>query len=288
MYNNSIGIFILSSGRMAYLRETLKSIQNTPLARHSSITILINCNPNSDQIKRIKHFCRGRFSKEIEVLEIEGNDHFSLLHEAFKNSLLYSVALLTEDDHFFDKSLTTEKIYAISELSKTYSQVSFSGYPLGQEQEHASLFASATLHIDRTKKFKLLNNSPFFALGGFISSKENREKIVKVLDKNRELLVGLEIEYYISRKLHPLVGVTVVSDKAMNFQHIGFIGTTQFLRIGRRFGFRLANQLLSIQTKFFMLFRTPLNFFRSSNLWLYLKMRQQIRIVAKHRLHSDD
>ena len=288
MHNNSIGIFILSSGRMAYLRETLRSIQNAPLTQDSSITILINCDPNSDQIKRIKHFCKGRFSKEIEVLEIEGNDHFSLLHQAFKNSLLYSVALITEDDHLFDQSLTTEKIYAISELSKSYSQVSFSGDPLGQEKEHRSLFASATLHNDRTNKFKLLNNSPFFALGGFISSKEARDKIVKVLNKNRELIVGLEIEYYISRKLHPLVGVTVVNDKAMNYQHIGFIGTTQFLRIERRFGSRLANQLLSIQTKFIMLFRTPLNIFRSSNLWLHLKSRQQIRIVAKYRLNSDD
>jgi hypothetical protein len=82
--------------------------------------------------------------------------------------------------------------------------------------------------------------------------------------------------------------VTVVTDKAMNYQHIGFIGTTKFLRTKRRFGSRLANQLLSIQTKFFMLFRTPLNIFRSSNLWLHLKTRQQNRIVAKQRLDSGD
>lgn len=274
---------------MAYLRETLRSILNSPVAQLSIITVLMNCDPKSDQIERLKHFCKVNFSKDIVVLVIEGNRHLFLLHQALKNSLEYLVALIVEEDFLFNKSLTTEKVYAISELSQTYSQVSFSQYPFGQEQKHKSLFASATIHEDRNNKFSLLNNSPFFVLGGFVSSRENREKIVQIMDEIRDpnKIIGYEIEYYVCRQLHPLLGVTVVSDQSMNYQHIGFIGTTQFLRIRRRFGFRMANQFLSIQTKIFMLFRTPLNILRSSNLWLYLKKRKQIRLVAKKRLNSN-
>jgi len=236
-----IGIVILSSGRVPYLKATIKSLINSKvdLKIHDVHVVINGAQTNLD-------FFHLRFP-EFNMHYVSDNSLAGLMTFAYNLGSQYEFCFFVEEDWLFNKQLTNRDLYFLASIPQA-RQVVFSKFRKGHEIEEESIRGvSRVIKIAGLEK-TFLKLDTYFSFNPTVIRKEVLQEINRNFDWRQPNNSGVNLEKNLNKFLGERFGYTILvtNESKFNVTHLGLLTATKYINLVSNNHGRFAENLMRL------------------------------------------
>ena len=217
-----IGIVILSSGRVPYLKATIKSLVNSKInLRFHAVHVVVNgVHANLESIQLMY--------PDFTMHHISNNSQTGLLEYAFKLGIQHEFCFFLEEDWLVNKQLNDNDLYFLATLPQARQAV-FSRFRKGHELEESNEHGVArTMEIAGLEK-KFLIQDTFFSLNPTLIKKEVLQDIIENFNWLQPNNFTVNLEKNLAKFLGSRFGnsILVTNESKFYVVHLGLLTATK-------------------------------------------------------------